>query len=85
MRAVQDLTGRRFERLVVLERVEDYISPCPYGTHKNFPRWRCLCDCGAVVEVLGHNLKEGATRSCGCLRRETSSLNGKMRKGRRRM
>lgn len=80
---LMDLTGRRFGRLVVLERAEDHINLAdPDG--RRFPRWRCQCDCGEIKIVLGHNLKEGTTRSCGCLRRETSSYNGKQRKGRKK-
>lgn len=30
-------------------------------------RWFCLCDCGAVKVVLGDKLKNGNTKSCGCL------------------
>lgn len=69
-----DLTGKRFERLLVLERAEDYV---PYNNPSlHLAQWRCLCDCGNEVIVLGQNLRRGATRSCGCLRRE---LAGKAR------
>jgi hypothetical protein len=39
----------------------------------------CRCNCGNpnLITVLNHSLKSGKTRSCGCLKRETSSLNGK--------
>lgn len=56
----QDLTGKRFGRLFVLE--QDGISP-----HGNL-RWRCKCDCGNVVTVDGGNLKRAM--SCGCLNQE---------------
>ena len=85
MSGLIDMTGTRFGRLVVLERAADQVSLHPGSNAKRSVRWRCLCDCGAVVEVLGMNLRQEQTRSCGCLRRETSSMNGKMRKGRRRM
>ena len=35
-------------------------------------KWRCLCICGASVEVTGVHLRKG-TRSCGCLKRRTES------------
>ena len=58
-----DLTGQRFGRLLVLERVEDYVSP--KGLH--LKRWKCKCDCGNIKNVGGNELKTGRTKSCGCL------------------
>jgi hypothetical protein len=29
----------------------------------------CVCQCGNAVEAIGHNLKRGNTKSCGCLRK----------------
>lgn len=57
-----DLTGQRFGRLVVLERVEN--KGC------GAPRWLCRCDCKKKVVVNGSNLRSGRTKSCGCLKRE---------------
>jgi hypothetical protein len=33
----------------------------------------CECDCGKEKEILGKDLKNGNTKSCGCLRREEMS------------
>ena len=60
-----DLTGKKFGRLVVLERAEN-------DWNKN-PRWRCRCECGREVIVLGHLLRNGNTTSCGCFSRECHS------------
>jgi hypothetical protein len=30
-------------------------------------RWLCKCDCGRLHVVLGHILRAGLTKSCGCL------------------
>lgn len=65
--ALIDMTGQRFGRLTVLERVEDYCLDY-YGWTDRKAMWRCRCDCGAEVTVIGANLRRGATRSCGCLR-----------------
>ncbi|MEK0337174.1 MAG: hypothetical protein QQN41_07060, partial [Nitrosopumilus sp.] len=35
-------------------------------------RWLCKCDCGKEIIILGYNLKNGTTKSCGCLRKEKS-------------
>lgn len=69
-----DLTGKRFGRLLVIERSGSHRSSGKYSA-KSEPIWRCLCNpeyggCGNETFVIGHNLKSGATRSCGCLRNE---------------
>ena len=58
-----DLTGRRFGRLVVLRR-ED----CPNEKHMTY--WQVRCDCGMEFIATRSNLISGNTRSCGCLRAE---------------
>lgn len=57
----EDLTGRRFGRLVVLGR-----SPKPWVGKL---MWLCRCDCGNEKEVQNKLLlrKKAPTRSCGCL------------------
>lgn len=64
-----DLIGKRFGRLVVMERAEN--APGRHAT------WRCRCDCGEVVTVRGDNLRTGDTQSCGCLSREVHTVHGK--------
>ena len=32
--------------------------------------WNCLCDCGQRTQVLGYNLENNNTKSCGCLVRK---------------
>ena len=64
----EDLTGRRFGKLVVLEQAEDHV--CSSGRHDAM--WLCECDCGKQTCALGRDLKRGATRSCGCYNIETA-------------
>jgi len=33
-------------------------------------KWLCECECGKTSTVLGADLRQGTTRSCGCLQRE---------------
>lgn len=62
MSHVKDLTGKRFGRLVVIQRE---------GKVKNGNvTWLCRCDCGKMKVVDGYCLRTGQTLSCGCLRRE---------------
>ena len=65
-----NLTGKRFGKLVVLERVEDHISSGGY----RYPKWRCACDCGNEIDVISTRLKSNMTKSCGCYRQEVASL-----------
>lgn len=70
---VKDLTGMRFDRLVVLRR----DVRAEYTQHSPGARWVCQCDCGNFITVHGNNLRRKNTRSCGCLRVETATANGK--------
>lgn len=60
-----DLAGQRFGRLVVLERTEN--SP------KGEARWLCQCDCGKLHTVTSSYLRNGRSRSCGCLNKEVAA------------
>ncbi|SRR5581483_2884504 len=62
-----DLTGQRFGRLTV-QHLQGHKSE----TNKNRV-WFCFCDCGSTLVVLGHSLRTGETKSCGCLHRERAS------------
>lgn len=42
----------------------------------------CLCDCGGVRRIAYGSLRQGYTRSCGCLRRETTSTRRRTHGGR---
>lgn len=57
-----DLTGKTFGRLTVVERAEN--------DKWNKTQWKCKCSCGNINIVLGHSLRCGDTKSCGCLRTE---------------
>jgi len=66
-----DLTGRDFDRLKVLARAGTRRQYDERGrVLRSEPEWLCSCKCGAVVTVLGVNLREKRTRSCGCLSRD---------------
>ena len=60
----KDLTGKRFGKLVVIERNFEYQSI------KNSKQtyWNCLCDCGSKTVVTGGKLVFGHTQSCGCVK-----------------
>jgi len=79
-----DLSGRRFGRLLVLA-----IHPkrMRYGRRGQAVAvlWETICDCGEQRVVFGSNLRQGFSRSCGCLIRDTttkrSTKHGHARRG----
>ena len=67
----EDITGRRFSRLVVMCRA------MRRSTRKASPRkvnkWYCLCDCGQTKIIDYHHLQSGHTKSCRCYAKEQTS------------
>jgi len=64
-----DLTGQRFTRLVALR---------PAGVRNGRTLWTCKCDCGNEIVAQTVRLRNGGTRSCGCLRgpKATADITG---------
>ncbi len=62
-----DISGKRFGRLLVIDRAEP-ASP---------PTWNCVCDCGVQLVVSGNSLRSSNARSCGCLHRELVTTHGR--------
>ena len=58
MGVFKDLSGEVFNNLTVLS-----IS---HKTSQGY-FWNCKCSCGKTCSVLGQKLKNGHTKSCGCL------------------
>lgn len=61
----EDLTGRRFHWLKVLEGTDQGMAG-----HR---LWLCECSCGRHKLIKAKYLLTGKTRSCGCLQRKVSS------------
>lgn len=58
----EDLLGKRFGRLIVVEF---------YGTDNGcHALWLCKCDCGNTTIARGYDLKGGKIISCGCFWKE---------------
>ena len=64
-----DIIGRKFGRLIVLERT----------TKNNRGYYKCLCDCGNTVTVRADKIKDGSANSCGCYTRDRAK-NGDLRR-----
>lgn len=54
-----DLTNRKFARLTVVSFA---------GFKNKHAHWNCECECGEQVVIDGTELKNGHTKSCGCIR-----------------
>lgn len=67
-----DLTGKVFDRLTVIRRDKDYVSP----KGRKDAMWLCQCSCNKNkrITVRGCHLRSGATKSCGCLGKEKTIL-----------
>lgn len=54
-----DITGQRFGKLTAIRHV---------GRYKKNTMWECKCDCGNTTITAAKRLKNGTSKSCGCLR-----------------
>lgn len=61
MGKIINLKGKRFGRLFVTKEAKQ-------RTRDAKVMWHCKCDCGSNSIVCGNQLRQGITRSCGCLR-----------------
>ncbi|MCK2000072.1 hypothetical protein MZM54_01570 [[Brevibacterium] frigoritolerans] len=56
----EDLTGKVFGKLTVKNEAP--------RNGKKYIQWICKCECGEETVVSGSQLRDGRTKSCGCLR-----------------
>ena len=63
---IKDLTGKKFDMLTVLGIDKENSKP-------GLLKWKCRCDYGNIVSVIGSNLGRNNTKSCGCLNRKLTS------------
>ena len=62
---LQDIKNKKYNRLTVLQ-------------YEGRSKWKCRCECGNVCVIDGAKLKNGHTKSCGCLQKEaTKNSNSK--------
>lgn len=55
-----------FGRTVILNQLYGKLIPIKYDELKQ--KYLCQCECGNKLYVLGYNLTNGNTQSCGCLK-----------------
>lgn len=75
MSKIIDLTGQTFGRLKVLYRANDRV----YKNGTKSVMWHCICSCENKTEldIAGSSLRNGLTKSCGCLKKEIASKIGR--------
>lgn len=61
----KDFTNTRLGRLLIVSEAEP-------DKWKNM-QWFCRCDCGKYIVVAGSSIRRGATKSCGCWNKESST------------
>ena len=66
-----DLTNQKFGRLTAVRDSKERTG-CGHVI------WLCRCSCGKRVAVISGNLRNGYTRSCGCLKRDQAKAQGKV-------
>lgn len=55
----KDISGKKFGKLTAIKRV---------GKDRfNAALWLCKCECGGEKVITGRSLRNGSTKSCGCL------------------
>jgi hypothetical protein len=55
-----EMLGKRFAKLTPIEVINE---------NKKHLVYKCKCDCGNIIEVAGYSLRNGNTKSCGCIRK----------------
>lgn len=58
-----DMSGKKSGKLTIL-------YPCGYLGKEKRLAWLCQCECGNYVEVIGKNLRNNNTTSCGCYQKQ---------------
>ena len=76
MSRLVDMTGwKMWEHGVPDNKIEVIKKiPAPENSKSRMAYWECKCHaCGTIFSAIGSNIRRNHTKSCGCLRRETSS------------
>lgn len=64
----KNIEGEFFGKFTVLRRGENRVEPS--GKTKVY--WLCKCECGSEKEIEASSLREGTSKSCGCVKKENA-------------
>lgn len=56
---IKNEVGNKYGNLTILEYA---------GTFGRIAYWKCQCDCGNIIITRGSDLRNGHTKSCGCIK-----------------
>ena len=70
-----DISGERFSHLIAICKIE---------SNSKRSMWKCVCDCGNETIVSISNLRNGHTKSCGCLISKSAKLSHTTHGGKRK-
>ena len=70
MRSQYISEGQKIGKLKVVRRLESGTT----ANGKRYGRWKCRCDCGNEIILRTGYLQSGDTKSCGCYRKEITTL-----------
>lgn len=69
----EDFLGRQYGSLTVKallarEYKDGHVAKVPDNTYPEPIKYLCECDCGKLVVVSRNHLRDGITKSCGCIK-----------------
>lgn len=64
-----DIEGLKFNKLRVIA-----YAGAETKRKKSLSRWYCQCECGNIKIIIGSQLKNGKTKSCGCFKPKKRNL-----------
>src|ERR1035437_9892102 len=59
---------------ISLQQFGRLTASFPVGKRNGNVWWACLCVCGNTLMVAATTIRQGHTKSCGCLQRETTAV-----------
>lgn len=68
MNKLRDLTGKMFGKLIVIKH--SHITKTKYNSSVH--HWECKCECGNFTIVRGDCLYRNITKSCGCIKNNST-------------
>lgn len=69
-RFAEDLTGRRYGNLEVIQK----LPSKHYPNGRTVAMFLCCCDCGKEIAITAARLRSGGVTSCGCMQTRNSDI-----------